>query len=202
MVSDHEQEHGRSSNRNQETPGEADDLCPGRRFGRQLIANLRGKCFIKRMPLQRRADHGVCAAKLFQDIPAGGATIEVALDRLPGSGSQLAVQKRRELFPISSAFRSHGRHPLYTIRFARRVKTENGTVLRAITDRPVALWEFNQRSRTRDRPLSLIEIHLDEKGEGEGTLVAAAELSFDENRQLQVTSTGTQPFQLTRVRPR
>lgn len=88
----------------------------------------------------------------------------------------------------------------YPIVFARSLETPDGRIVRAFTDRPISFFELRNNLRSTDYPLGIVELKLDAKGKGEGTLIAAASAKFDDQGQLVVENFGTQPFKIVNVK--
>jgi hypothetical protein len=88
----------------------------------------------------------------------------------------------------------------YPISVARSMETEAGRVIRAVTDRPLQMFEVRRGLRSTDYPFGLIEITFGKEGKGEGRLIAAAKVEFDKEGKIEVTSLGTQPFRVMKVR--
>jgi hypothetical protein len=89
----------------------------------------------------------------------------------------------------------------YPISVARSIETEDGRMIRVVTDRPIQMFEVMRGLRSVDYPFGLIEITLGKDGKGEGRLIAAAQVEFSKEGAVEVTSLGTQPFRLMKVRP-
>lgn len=88
----------------------------------------------------------------------------------------------------------------YPLSVARSFETENGRVIRVATDRPIQMFEVYRGLRSRDYPFGIVEIQLDAEGEGQGQLIAAAEVGFSPEGSLEIESLGTQPFRLLQVK--
>jgi hypothetical protein len=73
---------------------------------------------------------------------------------------------------------------------------DGGRIIRVITDRPIQFLESMYDTRSTDYPFGIVELKLDKDGNGEGVLVAAASIKFDEKGVLQVKSYGTKPFKI------
>jgi len=73
-------------------------------------------------------------------------------------------------------------------------------VIRLATNRPVAFIEARNSYRTMDYPFGLIELRLNEKGEGEGVVYQAASVTIDKDGVLQLESYGIGPQRLLGVR--
>lgn len=79
---------------------------------------------------------------------------------------------------------------------------KGGRIFRLATDRPISFVEAVQRSaRTWDYNVTLIELSLDENGEGSGVLLAGVEFSYDQtNDAFGVKQISSQPTRLVNVR--
>jgi len=88
------------------------------------------------------------------------------------------------------------------IHFARRVRGEDGgerVVL--VTDRRIGFWEAANRPRTLDYPFTVIELRLNNDGEGEGKISLATRIIPDqENKIITLENYDAQPVTLTEVR--
>ncbi len=90
----------------------------------------------------------------------------------------------------------------YPISVARSIETEEGRVIRVVTDRPIQMFEVMRGLRSQDYSLGMIEITIDSDGKGEGRLIAAAKAKFNKDGQVEIESLGTRPFRLLQVRQR
>ncbi len=90
----------------------------------------------------------------------------------------------------------------YPVSVARSIETEGGRVVRAVVDRPIQMFEVMRGLRSADYPFGIIEIKLDANGKGEGRLIAAAKVEFNDEGAVEIESLGTQPFRLMQVRLR
>jgi hypothetical protein len=92
------------------------------------------------------------------------------------------------------------RFPSVRLRFARNIQTDGGRVIRLATDRPIGIWEASRNPRTTDYTFSMIELRLDEKNEGEGTLAVGVEMTYDkEKNALVLESLSSEPVRLMKV---
>ncbi len=75
-------------------------------------------------------------------------------------------------------------------------------IIRVATDRPISFAEAMQRRRaTWDFNVTLIELVVDEEGNGEGTLMAGVEFAYDQtNDTFGLKSLSSQPVRLNNVR--
>jgi hypothetical protein len=70
-----------------------------------------------------------------------------------------------------------------------------------ITDRPISFWEAVNRPRTIDYPFTMIELRVNNRGEGEGKLNLAARIDISRTgRTIQLENYDTQPIHLSEVR--
>jgi hypothetical protein len=88
------------------------------------------------------------------------------------------------------------------IHFARRLRGEDGgerVVL--VTDRRIGFWEAANRPRSIDYPFTVIELRLNNDGEGEGKISIATKIIADqENKIITLENYDAQPVMLTQVR--
>ena len=75
-------------------------------------------------------------------------------------------------------------------------------VIRLATNRPVPFIEARNNYRTMDYPFGIIELRLNEKGEGEGTVFQAASVTVNKEGVLSIESYGIGPQPLLSVRAR
>jgi hypothetical protein len=90
----------------------------------------------------------------------------------------------------------------WDLRYAHRTPGEDGgeNVVLA-TDRPIALWETANQTRTLDYPFTVIELHLNNDGEGQGMLSTAAKITRDKKTgDVTIENWGTQPIRLMQVK--
>ena len=90
----------------------------------------------------------------------------------------------------------------YELHYARKTAGEEGGEHVVIaTDRYISFWEAANRSRSIDYPFTVIELHLNRNGEGEGKMSLATKITADRTRQTIILEDyGTQPIQLNNVR--
>ncbi len=90
----------------------------------------------------------------------------------------------------------------YDLRFARRTPQPEGAErIVLVTDRRISAWEAFRNSRTVDYPFTVIELHLDRHGEGEGKMSLATKITADkENNIIVLENYDLQPVLLTNVK--
>jgi hypothetical protein len=87
------------------------------------------------------------------------------------------------------------------LRYSRRTSVEGGQRIVLATDRPLAFAEVRRSARTMDYNVTLIVLDLDAEGNGEGQILAGAELSWDDAKdQMVIEHFASEPIRLTRVR--
>jgi hypothetical protein len=124
-----------------------------------------------------------------QRLPSAGV-LQITLDRFSSS---------EERATLVAAFKEGGQNALlralqrvnervgsirkpgslgWDLRFAYREVNDDGTSRIIIaTDRRIEFWEARNRPRVSDFPFTLLEIHLDKAGSGEGRMAVAARVS-------------------------
>lgn len=78
---------------------------------------------------------------------------------------------------------------------------EGGERVVIATDRPVGFWEATNQPRSIDYPFTVIEMHLNAEGEGDGTMSVATKIVADkENKIITLENYGTTPVRLQGVK--
>jgi hypothetical protein len=90
------------------------------------------------------------------------------------------------------------------LNFIRLDETEEGRKLTILFARWLNIFEVRRGSRSQDYPFSYIELYLDEKGKGEGSLIGLARVRFDKKNPnaLDVENFGAFPAKLMGVQRR
>ena len=89
----------------------------------------------------------------------------------------------------------------YRLYYAYQSQKDNMRRIVLATDRPVSMAEAWRGGRSMDYSIAMIELNLDEKNTGEGTLGFALKLKVNpETNQLVIENYGTDPVQLKGVR--
>ena len=90
----------------------------------------------------------------------------------------------------------------YDLHYARRTPLpDGGERVVLATDRPVGFWEAVNRPRSIDYPFTIIELHLNADGEGEGKLSLATKIMADkESKTIVLEDYASQPVLLTSVK--
>jgi hypothetical protein len=92
----------------------------------------------------------------------------------------------------------------YRLRSASSWQTEEGRFIRVATDRPIAFGETWKGTRSMDYPIGVAEFLLPPEGPGEGSLLAATQVSINEDGRLEVKSlpNNTGPHKLANMEPK
>lgn len=90
----------------------------------------------------------------------------------------------------------------WRLRYTRQVPGEDGgRKVVVVTDRYISMSEARNSPRVSDYPFTMIEIHLDKDGKGEGKASIATKISFDkEKKQIELENYSTEPVRLQNVR--
>jgi hypothetical protein len=90
----------------------------------------------------------------------------------------------------------------YDLHYARRTPLpDGGERVVLATDRPVGFWEAVNRPRSIDYPFTIIELHLNADGEGEGKLSLATKIMAEkESKTIVLEDYANQPVLLTSVK--
>jgi len=91
----------------------------------------------------------------------------------------------------------------WQLRYASQTVAENGVrTIRLASDRPIHFVEaVRQSPRSWDSQTTLIELNVDENGEGEGVLMAGVEFTVDaKNNTLTLSHLSSNPVRLEQVR--
>jgi hypothetical protein len=90
----------------------------------------------------------------------------------------------------------------YDLRYAQqRPGPDGGRDIVIVTDRPISFWEASNRPRSIDYPFTLIQIHLNPSGVGEGKLAVATRITADpDTKMIEIEDFAHQPVQLVDVK--
>lgn len=90
----------------------------------------------------------------------------------------------------------------WDLRYAYREPIPDGGGERVVvaTDRPISTWEARNQPRTIDYPFTVIELHLNPNGEGEGKMTYATKITEDKKTgSIVLENWGTSPVLLQGV---
>jgi hypothetical protein len=90
----------------------------------------------------------------------------------------------------------------WDIHFARKMPLpDGGERVILITDRRIGFWEASHQPRSIDYPFTVIELHLDGDGRGEGKMSIATRIVLDKKENMvTLENYQTSPVQLTNIR--
>jgi hypothetical protein len=115
-----------------------------------------------------------------------------------------ASQGMEGLYNALTKMKSKGRLSMpgtlgYDIAYVRVFPTETGRRIRIVTDRPLTFGEARNSTRSSDYNLSALELDLDAKGRGEGTLLPACQFEIGKDNNLEIEALQN-PWKLAEVR--
>ena len=89
----------------------------------------------------------------------------------------------------------------WDIMFARQVPGEDGgQEILLVTDRRIDFWEARERPRSIDYPFTLIELHVDKNGQGEGQASVATKITYNKKKNvLELENFTSEPVRLQKV---
>ncbi|HMY76967.1 MAG TPA: hypothetical protein PLQ88_34425, partial [Blastocatellia bacterium] len=79
---------------------------------------------------------------------------------------------------------------------------EEGRKINILSERWLGFGELRRGARSVDYPLTYIELFIDEKGKGEGSMIPAARVRLKKGKTLEVENFGIYPARLIGVRRR
>ena len=135
--------------------------------------------------------------------PAGGSTasIDIWIDKFSPNEEALSLAAllaekgpnalRLAMEKLDAGRISIDNRSIVPIAVARSLAGNNGRTIRIFIARNIAFLEHFNMTRSRDYPFSIIEMQVNEKGEGQGVAIAAAKIQFnDKDKQFVVESLG------------
>jgi hypothetical protein len=116
-------------------------------------------------------------------------------------GSDELLSALQDIEPRAGYIRSPGRLG-WDVHFAREEALPGGgRRIIVATDRPMSFWELWNRPRSADYEFTVAEIRLGPDGKGEGELVPAAKITWNQDRHtFEVENFSYSPVRLTDVR--
>lgn len=89
----------------------------------------------------------------------------------------------------------------YELHYARKTPApDGGAEIVLATDRPIEYWETRQWRPIRDYPFTMIEMHVNARGEGDGRMSVAARVTYTEANGLAMENYANQPVLLQNLR--
>ncbi len=77
---------------------------------------------------------------------------------------------------------------------------EGGHRIIVALDRYMSFWEIRNQPRTVDYPFTLIEIHMNRDGKGEGKMAYATKITFDKKKKnIELENYSTEPVRLNEI---
>ncbi len=109
----------------------------------------------------------------------------------------------RKMFDLDRGWLRIGNDVAQEVAVTRSVVTEDGgRILRVVVSRDIGFFETWNQTRSTDYPYTILEIQLDEDGNGVGSMIAAAKIEMDDEGTVEVESLGWTPFRLIGVKAR
>jgi hypothetical protein len=91
----------------------------------------------------------------------------------------------------------------WDLHYARATASEDGgTRIVLGTDRRMSFWELSNRERSVDYPFTIIEIHLDKNGKGEGRMSVATKVKADDQGDIDLENYSAESVRLQNVQVR
>lgn len=148
-------------------------------------------------------------------IGSGAGTVDIVIERWSSKAEEAALQQafadkgpEKLLDALRDTKRvGYIRSPQSTgwdLRFATQFQDEEGgRRIYLLTDRRMSFREVRNNGRTMDYPFTLIELHLDRNGEGEGRASIMTRITLNKKTgQIELENYGIQPVSLTKVTKR
>jgi hypothetical protein len=89
----------------------------------------------------------------------------------------------------------------YDLHFARqRPEAEGGRMIFLMTDRYIPMWEAVNRPRTIDYPFTLIQLHVDKNGSGEGKASVYTKITEAKDGTIELENFANLPVMLNEVK--
>ena len=84
----------------------------------------------------------------------------------------------------------------YDLLVVRMGKGEKGRVIKALFERTPSFYELRQGGRSLDYKFTYMEMYLDDKGQGSGSLIGAAKIRWNKKEEVEIESFGTYPAKI------
>lgn len=89
----------------------------------------------------------------------------------------------------------------YKMGFIRKIPTpDGGYIIRMATDRPISIPEVWGDTRSTDYTIGVVELKLDAEDKGEGVLIYAAKVKFNEQGMLEIETYGIAPAKIVNLK--
>jgi hypothetical protein len=163
-------------------------------------------------PAQTPVHYSAIATNVDPSVNLTATTVHIAVDRWSTdaerdrlldttASGQRALVKALQDMPKAGRIMTPD-SVAYDLRYARQLPSDDGsTQVVLVTDRHIGFFEATSQARTVDYPFMVIELRLDEKGEGEGKITVATKITASpKTRHIILENYGSQPVRLTRVK--
>ena len=87
----------------------------------------------------------------------------------------------------------------YEVPIIRSFTTTKGQKIVAVLDQPIEIFDQLRRTRSTTYPFGMVELNLDDNGNGNGRLIAATQAMFTSDGKIEMESYGTRPFRIIGV---
>jgi len=163
---------------------------------------------------EKTDEHYAATVTAVGGVAAGGtASIDIYIDKYTTDDETIALatllaEKGKDALRREMEKKDVGRISISSqagipIAVARSLKNGKGRIIRIFIARNVGFLERSNMTRSQDYPFSIIQLQVDEKGQGDGIAIAAAKMVFDAKaKQFVVESLGqgTSNLKLVNVR--
>jgi hypothetical protein len=124
---------------------------------------------------------------------------QTLISALREQGPQAALSALQKMRPVGTI-----RTPDtigYDLRYAhQRPGEDGGTRIVIATDRPIGFWELTNQARSLEYPFTVIEIHLNKDGTGEGKMSYATKVIVGDENTVVLENYQQQPVLLQQVK--
>jgi hypothetical protein len=87
----------------------------------------------------------------------------------------------------------------FEVPIIRSFTTPKGQKIVAVLDQPIEIWDQLQGTRSPDYPFGMVELNVDDNGNGSGRLIAAMRTMFTNDGKIEMVSYGTKPYHIIGV---
>jgi len=142
----------------------------------------------------------------------GSTTVDIVIDRWSTDSEKARLFEALQKSPDALLTALQGVRPRvgfiqvpgrtsWDLRYASKVKGEDGGWRIVVaTDRPIGFREATNRPRTIDYPFTLIEMHLNGDGQGEGKASIFTKITWEEaTRTLELENYASEPVRLQTI---
>jgi hypothetical protein len=113
---------------------------------------------------------------------------------------QDALLKELQKLPVVGYINTPG-SLRYDLHFARqRSEPEGGRMIFLMTDRYIGAWEASNRPRTIDYPFTLLQLHVDKNGTGEGKASIYTKITEAKDGTIELENFADQPVMLNQIK--